>query len=109
FVRFPSADYVIYGHHGNGGGKLPGNGLNALYHLAAGLPGADVYLMGHNTKLANARLSRAYTVWEGKKMYMRHRDVHLVNCGGFSKSNVVGHRHGAIPRGDYAEQGMMTP
>ncbi|HKU52822.1 MAG TPA: hypothetical protein VJQ25_10175, partial [Nitrospira sp.] len=40
---------------------------------------------------------------------LKHRDIWLLSTGSFSKSNVVGHRHGAIPRGDYAEQGNMTP
>lgn len=108
FIRIPRADFVIYVHHGTGGGTLPGAGLNKLYHVAAGLQGADVYLMGHNTKLATARLSRPFPKWD-KKPTLQHRDVWVINCGGFSKSNVVGHRHGTIPRGDYAEQRMLTP
>src|SRR5262245_60918416 len=108
FVRIPNADFTLYAHHGRGAGVLPGTGLNKLYHLAAGLQGADVYLMGHNTKVATTRLSRPLPIW-GKKPTLKHQDIWLVNCGGFSKSNIVGHRQGAIPRGDYAEQGMMTP
>lgn len=108
YIRIAGWDTVLYIHHGVGGGKLPGASLNTLYHLAAGLPGADIYLMGHSTKLATSRLSRPYPVWE-KPFQLKHQDVWLVNCGGFSKSNVVGHRHGTIPRGDYAEQAMMTP
>jgi hypothetical protein len=108
YVRIPRAEFVIYGHHGNGAGVLPGPGLNRLYHIATGLPGADLYLMGHNTKVATARLSRPFPVWD-KEPRLRHQDIWLVNCGGFSKSNIVGHRHGAIPRGDYAEQANYTP
>jgi len=111
FVRVPSADFVIYVHHGIGGGQLPGSGLNKLYHLAAGLQGAEVYCMGHNTKMVSGRLSRPFPIWgkRNSEHSMEHRDVHIVNCGGFSKSNIVGHSVGARPRGDYAEQGMMTP
>ncbi len=112
FVRIPNAGLTIYGHHGNGAGTLPAPGLNKLYHVEAAFGGdADVYLMGHNTKMASARLSRPYVVWGKKKddHYLRHRDVWLVNCGGFSKSNIVGHRHGTIKRGCYAEQGQMGP
>lgn len=106
-VHIPQADLGIYHHHGKGGGSLPGSGLNTLYHMSAGLPGSVVYLMGHNTKLAATRLSRPYPVW--KKLKLDHIDVFLVNTGGFSRSNVVGHRVAGIPRGDYAEQGMMPP
>lgn len=111
FVRIPSADFTLYVHHGSGGGVLPGSGLNRMYHLAAGLQGAEVYLMGHNTKLMTARLSRPFPVW-GKKQadhHLEHRDVWLVNCGGFSRSNQVRNRINGIPRGDYPEQGLMTP
>ncbi len=108
FINIPSADFTLYLHHGLGGGTLPGAGLNRLYHLAAGLQGADVYLMGHNTKIATARMSRPFPVW-GKTPHLEHRDIWIVNCGGFSKSNIVGHRHGSIKRGDYAEQAMFTP
>lgn len=111
FVRIPVADLVLYLHHGNGGGVLPGSGLNKPYHVAAGLEGADIYIFGHDTKLVTSRLSRPYPVW-GKKQSehkLKHRDIWLVRCGGFSRSNVVGHRHGDLPEGDYAEQGNMTP
>jgi hypothetical protein len=111
FVKVPSADFVFYAHHGTGGGTLPGSGLNKLYHTAAGLQGAEVYLMGHNCKLAATPLARPFPKW-GKKNGehdLDHRDVYLLNCGGFSKSNVVGHRVGGIIRGDYPEKGMMTP
>lgn len=108
YVHIEPCDVTLLATHGLGGGILPGTGLNKLYHWAAGLEGADVYLMGHNTKLASVRLSRPQPVWKPKPDLV-HRDIHLVNTGGFSKSNIVGHRAGNAPRGDYAEQGMMTP
>lgn len=107
--RIPVADMAFYAHHGTGGGVLPGASLNKLYHVEAGLSEADVYFMGHSTKLAASRQSRPYALWRPKNSKLAHRDVLLVNCGGFSKSNIVGHRVGSIPRGDYAEQGMMSP
>lgn len=109
FCRIPSADITVYAHHGIGAGQLPGVGLNRLYHTAAGLQGADIYFLGHNTKMATSRLSRPYPRWDVKPPRLEHRDIWLVNCGGFSKSNVIGHRVGTIPRGDYAEAKMMTP
>lgn len=104
FVRIPRADVTLYLHHGNGGGKLPGATLNRTYHIAAGLQGADVYILGHDTKLGVARLSRPYPVWGKKKAEHRleHRDIFLLSSGSFCKSNMVG-------RTDYAEQAGFTP
>ncbi len=108
YVNIQPADVTLWAHHGQGGGQLPSSPLNKLYHVAAGLEGADVYMMGHTTKASCVRLSRPYPVWKPRPQFI-HRDILLVNTGGFSKSNVVGHRRGGIPRGDYAEAGMMTP
>lgn len=108
YVRLEPCGVTVYAHHGKGAGVLPAAGMNTLYHVSAGLRGADIYLMGHNTKLGAMRLSRPYPQWEGKPD-LQHDDVLLVNTGGFAKSSVVGHRRGAIARGDYAEQAMMTP
>lgn len=108
YVNIQPCNVTLWAHHGQGGGVLPSASVNKLYHVAAGLEGADVYLMGHSTKLATSRLSRPYPVWKPRPKFI-HRDIHLVNTGGFSKSNVVGHRRGGIPRGDYAEAAMMTP
>ena len=109
YVKLTPSGVVIYAHHGQGGGILPASGLNKLYHHSAGLHGADVYLMGHNTKLGVTRLSRPTPNWDKDTPDLTHTDVLLVNTGGFSKSNIVGHKIGRIPRGDYAEKGMMTP
>jgi hypothetical protein len=87
---------------------LPAAPLNKLYHVAAGLEGADVYLMGHSTKMSSVRLSRPRPKWTSPPT-LTHRDVFLLNTGGFSRSNVPFSRHGGVPRGDYAEMGMMTP
>jgi len=108
FAHLKPCGVTLWAHHGQGGGMLPSAPLNKLYHVAAGLEGADVYLMGHTTKASAVRLSRPQPTW-GKTSDLVHRDIFLVNTGGFSKSSVVGHRRGNIPRGDYAEQGMMTP
>jgi hypothetical protein len=109
FIKIPSFDVTLYVHHGTGGGVLPGSGLNRMYHTAAGLQGADIYLMGHNTKLTTARLSRPYPRWDTKPPRLEHRDIWIVNTGGFCRSSIVGHRHGSIPRGDYGEQAMYSP
>ena len=107
YARIDPTGFIICAHHGMGGGILPTSGLNKMYHWSAGLAGADVYFMGHNTKMATVRLSRPRPNPEFTDL--THDDVLLVNTGGFSKSNIVGHTQGRIRRGDYAEKGMMTP
>jgi hypothetical protein len=109
YVRLMPAGITLLATHGNGGGILPGSPANKLYHWATGLQGADVYLMGHNTKESGNRLSRPRPRWNRKRPDLTHSDILLVNTGGFSRSNIPGHRRGSIVRGDYAEQGMMTP
>lgn len=109
YVHLRRANVTLWAHHGSGGGQLPSAPLNKLYHTAAGLVGADVYLMGHTTKLSAVRLSRPFPRWDRPTADLSHHDVLLVNTGGFSRSNVPGSRRGNIVRGDYAEQGMMTP
>lgn len=122
-VYVPNADVGLFHIHGNGGGVLPGAGLNKLYHLSSGYPGMEIYLMGHNCKNAATRLSKPYPnfrrsqfakpnsnpAFQSKRIKLEHRDVFLVNCAGFSKSAVVGHRVAGIPRGNYAEQANLPP
>lgn len=107
FIRLEPSGVVLYAHHGQGNSVLPTGPLNKLYHVAHGLAGADVYMIGHTTKMSVARLSRPVPDWS--KRDLTHNDIFLVNCGGFSKSSIVGHRQGRIPRGEYAEVKMLTP
>jgi len=109
YIHLKPCGVTIWAHHGQGGGQLPGAPLNKLYHVAAGLEGADVYLMGHSTKMPTVRLSRPQPRWDCTPPSLVHRDIHLVSTGGFSRSNVPFSRRGNIPRGDYAEQAMFTP
>lgn len=109
YVHLRPSAVTLWAHHGGGAGMLPSAPLNRLYHVAAGLEGADVYLMGHTTKMSSVRLSRPQPRWDRTPPDLTHRDVHFVNTGGFSRSNVPNSRRGNIPRGDYAEQAMMTP
>lgn len=109
YVHLKPCGVTLWAHHGQGGGQLPSAPLNKLYHTATGLQGADVYLMGHTTKLSAVRLSRPQPRWTRARPDLTHSDIHLVNTGGFSRSNIPHNRRGTIPRGDYAEQGMMTP
>lgn len=107
FVRLEPSGVVLYAHHGVGNSVLPTGPLNKLYHTSHGLVGADVYMIGHTTKLSVARLSRPMP--NADHTDLTHHDIYLVNCGGFSKSSIVGHKQGRIVRGEYAEQKMLTP
>lgn len=107
YIRLLPSGVVLWAHHGQGNSVLPTGPLNKLYHVSHGLSGADLYLIGHTTKMSVARLSRPRPDWD--KHDLTHSDIYLVNCGGFSKSSIVGHRHGRIVRGDYAEIKMLTP
>ncbi len=109
YVYLKGAEITILATHGTGGGILPASGTNKLYHWAAGLVGADVYMMGHSTKLGAHRLSRPFPRFDRAVPDLSHRDILLVNTGGFSRSNVPHSRRGGIVRGDYAEQRMLTP
>jgi hypothetical protein len=107
YIRVEPAGKVLWAHHGQGNSVLPTGPLNKLYHVSHGLAGADVYMIGHTTKVSVSRLSRPTPDWN--KGDLTHSDIFLVNTGGFSKSSIVGHRDGYIPRGEYAEVKMLTP
>lgn len=109
YIRLMPSDVTLWVHHGQGGGVLPAAPLNKLYHVAHGMAGADIYMMGHTTKLAVGHLARPRPCWDGAKPDLIHDDIYLVSTGGFSKSSIVGHTRGRFPRGDYAEQRMLTP
>jgi len=101
---------VLWAHHGCGGGSTSGAPLNKLEKAFARWEGADIFLMGHTTKGPADRIPRPYPRWHGHGAPdLIHRDVLLVNTGGFSKAYVVNSREGRTPRGGYAERGMMQP
>lgn len=104
------SNVVLWAHHGTGGGSTRGAPLNKLATAANGWEGADVFLMGHTCKAPVDRFPRPYPRWHGHGAPdLIHRDIMLVNTGGFSKSYIVGSMQGRTPRGGYAEKGMMPP
>lgn len=109
YVRLTPPGVVLWAHHGQGGGVLPSAPLNKLYHVAGSWGGADVFLMGHTTKMSSVVVARPYPDWSGEVPVLANRMIRLVNTGGFSESSVVGGHSGNIPRGDYAEQRMLAP
>lgn len=105
-----SGAVTIWCHHGSGGGTTIGAHLNKLERLTAKWH-ADIYLMGHVPSKANAPVDYIVPVFppRGGKPMLIHRTLVLAGTGGFMRSYVEGARAGDIPRGNYAEQGMMPP
>lgn len=100
----------IWAHHGAGGGGKIASPLNKLENLTPYWGGFDIYLMGHTTKAPAAAINRVYPRWHGRGAPdLIHKTIYLVNTGGYCKAHRVGNRQGRVPRGDYAEQGMMPP
>lgn len=98
----------LWATHGCGNGQNPGAPLTKLNGIISSFE-ADVYLMGHMTKMAHAPTPRLYPSWGGKEPDVHHRDLHLVGTGGYSRAYQVGAKTGQVPRGSYVEQGMMKP
>ncbi len=103
-----AVDCVIWAQHGIGNGVSPAAPVTKLDNVMKAFE-ADIYLLGHMTKLAHTPTNRIYPSWRGKKPKLHHQTKHLVGCGGFSRGIQVGRRSGQVPRGTYVEQGMMRP
>lgn len=97
----------LWATHGCGSGTSAAAPVTKLERMVPAFE-ADIYLMGHMTKQAHSPVDRVYPTW-GKTPNVKHRDIHLVGTGGFSKGYIVGSRNGQVPRGSYVEQGMMRP
>jgi len=104
-----TASFVIWCHHGAGGGMTAGSPLLRLERQANHWD-ADVFLIGHQSKLVSAPLERIYPVWSGSGMpHLSHRKVMLACTGSFSRGYMAGRKQGAEASGDYVEQKMLTP
>jgi hypothetical protein len=98
----------LWAQHGEGNGQSPSAPITKLDKVVQAFE-ADLYLLGHMTKLAHAPINRIYPAWGGKEPDVYHRDIHLVGTGGFSRAIQIGKRAGLVPRGSYVEQAMMRP
>ena len=106
-AKFP---IEIYAHHGVGAGVTAGAPLNRLERIAASFENISVFLMGHTVKMPAAPDDKMRVRWNGHSgPDLIHREVRYVNTGSYSKSRIVGSKQGRIPRGGYAEKGMMKP
>lgn len=100
---------VLWATHGHGGGAKVAAPLNKLEGLAAHFD-ADIFCVGHMSRLATAPLNRIVPRFDGHGAPdLTHKKVLLVGTGGFAKGYVVGARQGQVPAGGYVEQKMMGP
>lgn len=100
---------VVWCHHGMGGGGREGSVLNKLDQIPRSFE-ADIYLMGHHHKKANAPIDFIVPVWSGNgKPRLMYRTKILAGTGSFLKGYIAGNRAGKIPRGNYVEQKMLNP
>ena len=77
---------VIYTHHGWGGGETPGAGLNRMSRLVINWD-ADIYVTGHDHKLATAVTPRLGISIKGK---FTDRPVALIQSGTYLKTKQPG-------------------
>ena len=109
-INSTKGNICLWAHHGVGGGGKTASPLNKLENMAAYWGGFDVFLMGHSTKAPAAPINRVYPRWHGTHAPdLVHKTIYFVSTGGYCKAHRVGNREGQVPRGDYAEQGMMPP
>lgn len=100
--------FTIWCHHGAGGGQSTGSPLLKLERQANHWD-ADLFLIGHQSKLVSAPIERIYPIWDGPIPHLAHRKIMLACTGSFSRGYMVGTKQGAEPAGDYVEQKMLTP
>ena len=103
---------LIWCHHGEGSGMSAAAPVQKLEKLPATWEG-DIFLMGHQSKIAVAPVDRCFPVWprtdgmQEPKLY--YRTVVLCGTGSFMKGYVEGRREGQTPRGTYIEKRMLRP
>ena len=100
---------TMWAHHGVGNGQTGYYPVMRLEKVAADWEGVDVFIIGHTCKNAIELRNKIRPRWDVRSgPDLVHRKVLLVGAGGFSKSYVENAKQGNIPRGGYAEKGMMS-
>ena len=100
---------VVFCHHGVGSGQKSFSPLNKLENIAPFFD-ADIYLMGHQSKMATSPINRVIPRFHGKGAPdLVHKKIVLVGTGGFSKAYVLGATQGQVPKGGYAEEKLLSP
>lgn len=114
-VKFPvkghkaQPSFVVWAHHGLGGGSTLGRPLNQLENVLKTFD-ADVYLVGHHHKKVIGKYARLHAEFgRNGEHRLVHKNVVLAGTGSYLKGYMQGSRRGNVPRGSYVEQGMMNP
>lgn len=101
------ATFSIWCHHGMGSGKAHAPILK-LENLSPYWD-ADVFLIGHMTKVAAAPIERIRPLYDAAPPRLKHKKIILAGTGGWSKGYMEGARDGLVARGNYVEQKMLNP
>lgn len=100
---------TIFASHGCGSGQKSFSMLNKLENIAPYFD-ADLFLIGHFSKMASSTLNRLSPRWGGSGAPdLVHRKIVLVGTGSFSKGYEVGAKQGGIPQGSYVETRLLAP
>jgi hypothetical protein len=100
---------TLWVHHGHGNGQTNYYPLARLERFAAGMETVDAFAIGHTTKMGHSLDNRMGLRWGPLHGKAYHRTIHYIGTGGYSRAYVEGSKQGRVPRGGYAEQGMMKP
>lgn len=107
--------FVIYCHHGYGGGRKPGGKMNKLDEMLAMYPDSDLVLAGHVHDLFSLARERIIPDWSGlsksdlvKVGGVRKKDRLAVFCGSFLDSD-AGETSLGWPRTSYAVEKGYPP
>ena len=107
-----SGEVLIWCHHGEGSGQSAAAPVQKLERLPATWEG-DIFLMGHQSKIAVAPVDRCFPVWPQangvQQPQLFYRTVILCGTGSFMKGYVEGRYEGQTPRGTYIEKRMLRP
>jgi hypothetical protein len=102
------SNYLIWAHHGRGGGAKAHAPLMKLENLTPYWE-AHLFLIGHMTKVAAAPINRVRPAFGPTHAQLRHERIYLVGTGGWMKGYEEQSKQGLIPRGSYVESGMLAP
>lgn len=115
FIRFQfeiwgtRSNVVVWVHHGAGGGGKVAAPLNKLENL---MPywDADIYIVGHLSKLVSAPIDRIVPRWHGHGAPdLIHKRAYLIGAGSFSRGYVHRAMEGRVPRDGYVGKRMLNP
>lgn len=97
----------ILAWHGAGAGQTAGAMANRIDKMRE-VAEADVYLMGHMTRLTHVPMTRM-TLDSDDPTKLMHKNYHLVGTGGYERGYQEGRAEGLVPRGTYVEKAAMRP